>query len=116
MQENLSRGLKRRYLLCLTGVFLLSTTLVFAQTTVGTGSIVGTVTDPSGAVVPGAKVTITNPSTGQSIDLTTNSAGAYSSGALVPGNYHVQISAKGFSTVAVPVTVLVGNTASANVK
>src|SRR3954463_551699 len=116
MQENLSRGLKRRYLLCLTGVFLLSTTLVFAQTTVGTGSIVGTVTDPSGAFVSGAKVTITNTQTGQVIDLTSNSSGAFSSGALPPGSYKVQISYKGFSTISIPLTVQVGNTSTANGK
>src|SRR5207245_11486293 len=82
---------------------------LFAQTTVGTGSIVGTVSDPSGAVVIGAKVTITNVATGQVINLTTNSSGAYNSGALVPGDYRVQVSAKGFSSVDTPATVLVGN-------
>ena len=77
MQENISCRFRRSYLLCLTGVLLLATTLVFAQTTVGTGSIVGTVTDPSGAVVSNAKVTITNTATGQVIEQTTNSSGAY---------------------------------------
>jgi len=88
---------------------------LFAQTTVSTGSIVGTVSDPSGAVVVGAKISITNVATGQVINLATNSSGAYNSGALVPGNYRVQVSAKGFSSVETPVTVLVGNTATANV-
>jgi hypothetical protein len=87
----------------------------FGQTTVGTGSIVGTVSDPSGAVVSGAKVTITNVATGQLISLTTNSSRSFNSGALVPGNYKTQISAKGFATVEVSLTVLVGNTATANV-
>jgi carboxypeptidase family protein len=88
---------------------------LFAQTTVGTGGIVGTVSDPSGAVLVGAKVTITNVATGQVINLATNSSGAYNSGALVPGNYRVQVSAKGFSSVDTPITVLVGNTATVNV-
>jgi carboxypeptidase family protein len=88
---------------------------LLAQTTVGTGSVVGTVSDPSGAVLIGAKVTITNVATGQVINLTTNSSGAYNSGALVPGDYRVQVSAKGFSSVDAPATVLVGNTATANV-
>jgi Carboxypeptidase regulatory-like domain len=61
----------------------------FTQTTVGTGSIVGTVIDQSGAVVSGAEVTITNQGTGQTTSLTTNSVGAYTSGALVPGEYKV---------------------------
>lgn len=86
----------------------------FAQTTVGTGSILGTVTDSSGAVVSGARVVITNTATGVPVTLTTNSSGAYNSGALAPSQYKVQISAKGFSSVAQVVTVLVGNTATAN--
>ena len=69
---------------------------LFAQTTVGTGSIVGTVSDPSDAVISGAKVTITNSATGQVIELTTNSSGSFNSGALIPGNYKSQISAPGF--------------------
>src|ERR1700674_1496544 len=86
-----------------------------AQTTVSTGSIVGTVSDPSGAVVSGAKVSITNVATGQLINLTTNSSGSFNSGALIPGNYKTLVSAKGFSSVEVSLTVLVGNTATANV-
>jgi hypothetical protein len=87
-----------------------------AQTTVSTGSIVGTVSDPSGAVVSGAKITITNLATGQLINLTTNSSGSFNSGALIPGSYKTQVSAIGFSTVEVSLTVLVGNTSTANVK
>ena len=89
---------------------------LFAQTTVGTGSIVGNVTDPSAAVISGASVTITNVATGQVVSLTTNSAGDYNSGALLPGNYKVQVLAQGFSQVETPVTVLVGNTATVNTK
>jgi hypothetical protein len=89
---------------------------LFAQTTVSTGSIVGTVSDPSGLVVSGASVTITNVATGQLIDLTTNSAGSFNSGALIPGNYRTQVSAKGFSTAELSLAVLVGNTATVNVQ
>ena len=89
---------------------------LLAQTTVGTGSIVGTVSDPSGAVISGAKVTITNLATGHLINLTTNSSGSFNSGALLPGNYKTQISARGFSTLEMSLTVLVGNTSSVNVK
>jgi len=86
-----------------------------AQTTVATGSIVGTVADPSGAVIAGASITIANVATGQRFDLATNSSGAFNSGALIPGNYKTQVSAKGFSSAETTVSVLVGNTATLNI-
>ena len=105
-----------RLLALVTIVLLFSTSLLVAQTTVGTGSIVGTVTDPTGALVSDAKVVIRNTATNQSIGLTSNSAGSFNSGALSPGNYKVQASAKGFSTVDQTVGVQVGNTATVNIK
>src|SRR3974390_2516091 len=87
-----------------------------AQTTVGTGSIVGTVSDSSGAVISGAKVAITNIATHQVVNLAANSSGSFNSGALIPGEYRARISAEGFSSADVSLTVLVGNTATTNVK
>lgn len=86
------------------------------QATVGTGSIVGTVVDPSGAVISGAKVAIINIATQQVVKLATNSSGSFNSGALIPGKYQARISVEGFSSAQVSLTVLVGNTATANVK
>jgi hypothetical protein len=63
---------------------LLLRSVAFAQTSVSNGSISGTVTDTTGAVVPNAKVTITGP-TGQTVRANTSDAGTYSSGALIPG-------------------------------
>jgi hypothetical protein len=88
---------------------------LFAQTTISTGSIQGTVTDPSGAVVGGAKVTITNKATGQTFATSTSSSGTYASGALTPAEYQLQFDAKGFKTVQVSMTVQVNTTASGNV-
>ena len=87
-----------------------------AQSTVATGSIQGTVTDPNGAVVPDAAVTITNKATGQTSKLTSSASGTYSSGALIPGTYTVRIEAKGFQTQVLNIPVQVGNTASGNAK
>jgi len=96
---------------------LLLVTLPFsAQTTISTGSIVGTVTDPSGAVVSGAKVTITNKGTGQLITTTTTSTGNYASGALIPGDYQVRIEGQGFKTAELGVVVQINTTTSGNVK
>src|SRR5262245_46504477 len=88
----------------------------FAQATIQSGSIQGTVTDPSGAVVSGAKVTITNKGTAQKIALTTNASGAYNSGPLAPGDYTVRVEAGGFSTSELVSTVTVGNITPGNIK
>src|SRR5712671_2877542 len=87
-----------------------------AQSTVATGSIQGTVTDPNGAVVPNAAITIKNKATGQTSKLTSSSSGTYASGALIPGEYEVRIEAKGFQTQVLTVPVQVGNIASGNAK
>jgi hypothetical protein len=63
-----------------------------------TGSVSGTVTDPSGAVIPGAKVAATNVDTGITVTETTNSAGVYSIRFLQIGKYKVTTTAKGFTT------------------
>jgi hypothetical protein len=62
------------------------------------GVIAGTITDPSGAVVPNAKVTITNTGTGISQNTTTGAAGDYRFSLVPPGTYSVQIEASGFGT------------------
>src|SRR6202041_920881 len=87
-----------------------------AQTTISTGSIVGTVTDPQGAVISGARVTITNKGTQQTITTNTTSAGTYASGALIPGDYVVRIEAQGFTSVDLPVVVQVNTTSSGNLQ
>jgi len=87
-----------------------------AQSTIATGSIQGTVTDPNGAVVPNASVTITNQATGQTSKLTSSASGTYASGALIPGQYTVRIEAKGFQTQVINVPVQVGNIASGSAK
>jgi len=95
---------------------LLMSSVGFCQTGVSTGSIQGTVTDASGAVLGGAKVSITNKGTGQVIATTTTSTGSYNSGSLVPGEYVVRVEAAGFKTTTLPVVVQVSETASGNVK
>jgi len=84
------------------------TMLAFGQGIV-TGSLSGTVVDPQGAVIVGAKVTATNTATNQSASDVTNAAGAYSIRQLPPGSYNVSISAPNFQTLNVKaVNVSVG--------
>ncbi len=60
------------------------------------GSIVGTVTDQSGAVIPNVTVTATNVGTGQAKTDTTDQSGRYSMQSLLPGTYTVTMESKGF--------------------
>jgi uncharacterized membrane protein len=113
-REHLSMFISILMLTALTVVGLSST--ISAQTTISTGSIQGTITDQSGALVSGAKVTISNKGTGQTFSVTTTSTGTYASGALNPGEYMVRVEAQGFKTSQTPVTVQVNVTSSANLK
>ena len=67
----------------------------FAQTV--TGAVRGTVTDPSGAIVSGAKITITNTATNVSVTVTSDSAGVYSQRNLQIGQYKLVVESAGFS-------------------
>jgi hypothetical protein len=77
-------------------ILLLVPVLAWAQT--DTAAVVGTVTDPSGAVLPNATVTITNVDTGAKRTTQTSSVGEYSLPLLQVGTYKVTIEAKGFKT------------------
>jgi hypothetical protein len=102
-------------LICL-AAFLWSAAAGLAQTSIATGSIQGSLTDPSGAVISGANITITNKANGQLIHTTSTSAGTYSSGSLIPADYVVRVEAKGFNTTQSDVVVQVGVTATVNVR
>jgi len=86
----------------------------WSQVTLSTGSVGGTLTDPQGAVVSNAKVSITSKGTGTTTTPVVTSAGTFSSGPLVPGDYIVKIEATGFKSVQIPVTVQVGNVSNAS--
>jgi hypothetical protein len=109
--------MRRRLLL--TGIvtlFLWAWSLtILAQQPVG--SIEGTVTDQSGAVIAGAKVTVTEKATGRVINTTTNESGFYVMRALLPGQYSVKIEQSGFgSVISENVTVQVGQVANVSVE
>src|SRR5437867_8675506 len=83
-----------RLLVSVIALAYLSALLISAQTT--TGSIVGKVSDPTGAVVPNAPVTVTNTDTGISTKTTTDSSGNYVVTPLPVGRYSVAVEAQGF--------------------
>jgi len=105
------QSVKRLLLIGIT--LLLGPTLVLAQAYFG--GIVGTVSDPSKAAIPGASITITNTQTGVKYHATTNQTGYYSTNALIPGTYTVTGESKGFQTLVVgPVKVDVNSTVAVN--
>src|SRR5580704_4931347 len=73
-----------------------------------TGQIIGTVADPSGAVVPGAIVTVRSVATGTARVQTTGDAGTFTFPNLQPDAYEVSVTAPGFNTVKQTTTVAVG--------
>ncbi len=85
----------RTLLLMAIALFLVCSVASEAQTI--TGSVNGTVTDPSGAVVPNATVTATNVDTGVATPTTTNNDGIYNIRFLQIGNYKVTVEASGFA-------------------
>jgi hypothetical protein len=76
-----------------------------------TGQILGTVVDTTGAVVPGATVTVTNTATNVSQSVITTGAGGYFVPQLIPGPYSIKVEASGFATSVVNVDALQVNQA-----
>jgi hypothetical protein len=99
---------------CVCILIVLTAMAAFAQA--GRGSVSGTVTDPTGAVVPAAQVSLLNPSTGVALHTVTNSAGFYTFLSLNPGTYQVTASHEGFVTITQSkVTVNVDQVTAANI-
>jgi Carboxypeptidase regulatory-like domain/TonB-dependent Receptor Plug Domain len=88
-------------------VSLLSASHVYAQ--VAGATLTGTVKDPSGGIIPGAQVTITNVATGVARIVSSDTSGFYIAPNLLPSTYELRVTAKGFNTaVAKGVALAVG--------
>src|SRR5271169_3109653 len=83
-----------RIALCFT-VLLMMAGRLFAQAG-ATGTILGTVTDASGAIVSNAKVTVTNTATNIDFRTVTSSSGDFNAPSLNPGSYKVTVESAGF--------------------
>jgi hypothetical protein len=79
---------------------LISFSAAFAQSAGNSGTLYGTVVDPSGAIIPGAAVSISNPVSGYSRNTSTDNTGHYQFTNLPLNSYHLTISASSFATVA----------------
>jgi hypothetical protein len=89
---------------------------MWAQATVSSGNVQGTVTDAQGGVVANATVTVSNKATGEVITLTTNTSGAYSTGSIKPAVYNVRVEAASFKVLETTVNVQVGQVTVYNAK
>jgi hypothetical protein len=104
----------RRYLVLLAAIAIVAAatgSLVFAQTT---GDITGTVTDSSGAALPGVTCTATSPSLQGSRTNVTNNSGSYRISTVPPGTYKVSCGLAGFATTERTAIVTLGATATVN--
>jgi hypothetical protein len=108
-------SMKSRSLLAILAALVLSSFVALAQ--VSSGTLVGTITDPSGAGVPNAKVEAKNLDTGVVTSTNTTGQGDYRIGGLITGNYSITSSAPGFSgATRQNVTVDANKVATENLK
>ena len=85
--------------LCIALLLTLVSSVLFAQSQATTGTVQGTIQDPSGAAVPNAKVIVKNVNTGNERTVVSDSEGRFLAPLLEVGDYEVTVSAPGFSTV-----------------
>jgi outer membrane receptor protein involved in Fe transport len=97
----------KKSILLFSGLWLFAMFSLFCSAqSITSGDVAGTVTDPSGAAIPGAAVTLTNLSTNTSQKAATNSEGGYRFAFVSPGTYKLTISANGFQTQERPGVVV----------
>ena len=107
--------LSRRFIFVALAAVLFAAVLLNAQS-ITQGNVRGTVTDPSGAVVPGATVTLKNTATGASQTRTTNGSGFYEFALLPPGSYSVAVTAPNYKEASQSVNVSVGQVTTNNIQ
>ncbi len=96
-------------------VLALAATVHLSAQATATGTILGTVTDPTHAVIVGSQVTATNTETGIARTTTTGTAGVYTLESLSPGHYSVKATKEGFSAGVAKFELLVGQSITTNI-
>ena len=104
--------MESRRLISLLTICLLAASAVPMLAQTGFGTVTGTVKDATGAVIPGAAVTLTNTGTGAAAKSETNNVGVYYFGSVRPGPYTLVIEAKGFKKWSGTLQLEVGQNAS----
>jgi hypothetical protein len=101
-----------RQLVCVVAVLVFSSTLLLAQA----GSVGGIVSDPSGAAVTSAKITLTNVATGLSQSVSSDNSGYYMLPSIAPGNYRLTVEAAGFAAASQEFTLHADQAVTSNVQ
>jgi hypothetical protein len=99
-QEEIMLRCRRVYAAALAGALWLPATVAGAQSAGNSGSIHGSITDPTGAVVPNATVQIRNPVSGFERSTTTNESGTFQFSNIPFNPYHLSVTAAGFAAYA----------------
>lgn len=107
-------GFKTKHLAICAMLLLCLPVLLLSQTIV-TGGISGTVKDPSGALVAGAKLSLKSVATGETTATTSSATGDFQLSLLKPGDYTLVVIRDGFKTLTRTVTVLLGQNSTVNV-
>lgn len=114
--QSVARSFAVRALACLM-LLMSACTFVLAQTQLGTGSMAGTIVDPSGSAIVGAAITVVNRETGVERKTTSTSSGLFAIPVLPSGHYDVVVEKDGFSKAeSRNILVTVGSSASVVVK
>ena len=98
------QGVRCALLLCFFALSVFSPRMVANQSSGNTGTLIGTVTDPTGAVIPNATVAIVNPVSGHTQSCQTAADGSYRLINIPPNNYHLEVKAPGFTDFEQDVT------------
>jgi carboxypeptidase family protein len=105
----------KRFLVAVFAALLLLPGISMAQSIV-TGALSGTVTDPSGAVIVGANLTLKNSGTGESLTTASNGTGGFQFTLLQPGTYTLTVTQSGFKQASESVEVHLGQISTVNLK
>ena len=108
---------QRYYFIIVLALIVLTFAGITSAQQAANATLIGTITDPNGAVVAGARVVLTQKATGVRRETTSNDEGRYVISNLAPGAYELRIEAKGFTSKVSsdPIEVNVGQTVTVNV-
>jgi hypothetical protein len=105
----------RAFVALISFLLILALTVPDLHAQVQNATITGTITDPAGAVLPEASVTLTGKATGLILHTQSSKDGIYTFAQLIPGDYMVTVEQQGFQKAAAEISLTVGQTTNLNI-